>query len=396
MAETAHGLRVLIVTDDDAGEAASAPVASPHRRFADLLAAGHAAPPRAADPMADLGIQYTSGTTSRPKAVLWTHANALWGAQMNALHMRLREDDITLTFLPLFHTNAQSYSMLGSMWVARRWWYSRALGVALSEVSLRNRCTWSSLIPFCVKALLDVPKPDEPITIDSGARRSRCRRRARISASPLRLVGMTETYAGHRRRTREPGPEAVHRAPVARLRDRQSPRRCSPAQPGARGALFIRGVRGVSLFKENFSDPKRTRKPLTPTVGSTPANWSESTGRRTRLGRPPQGHAQGRRRERGRLRDRGGADGAGWVRACAAVAQKQYMLDEVRAAFVLPAPGAPAACPRGCSMRARKLADSKVPRHIELVDDMPRSSFKDRKERVAREIAGDQKEAVIE
>ena len=81
VAETAHGLRVLIVTDDDAGEAASAPVASPHRRFADLLAAGHAAPPRAADPMADLGIQYTSGTTSRPKAVLWTHANALWGAQ---------------------------------------------------------------------------------------------------------------------------------------------------------------------------------------------------------------------------------------------------------------------------------------------------------------------------
>ena len=30
------------------------------------------------------------------------------------------------------------------------------------EVSLRNRCTWCSLIPFCVKALLDVPKPDEP------------------------------------------------------------------------------------------------------------------------------------------------------------------------------------------------------------------------------------------
>lgn len=31
------------------------------------------------DPWAPFGIQYTSGTTARPKAVLWTHANALWG-----------------------------------------------------------------------------------------------------------------------------------------------------------------------------------------------------------------------------------------------------------------------------------------------------------------------------
>ena len=35
VAETAHGLRVLIVTGDDAGEAVSAPVAPSHRRFAD-------------------------------------------------------------------------------------------------------------------------------------------------------------------------------------------------------------------------------------------------------------------------------------------------------------------------------------------------------------------------
>ena len=67
--------------------------------------------------MADLGIQFTSGTTSRPKAVLWTHANAIWGAQVNVAHMRLRLGDSTLIFLPLFHTNAQSYSLLSTLWV---------------------------------------------------------------------------------------------------------------------------------------------------------------------------------------------------------------------------------------------------------------------------------------
>jgi crotonobetaine/carnitine-CoA ligase len=161
--QNAPALRALIVTDNDAGDPPAAAVGVPHLRFDDQLALGREAPPRAADPMANLGIQYTSGTTSRPKAVLWTHANALWGAQLNAMHMRLAEEDVTLAFLPLFHTNAQSYSMLGSMWVgatmvvqprfsASRFW----------EVSLRNRCTWCSMIPFCVKALLDVPKPGAP------------------------------------------------------------------------------------------------------------------------------------------------------------------------------------------------------------------------------------------
>jgi crotonobetaine/carnitine-CoA ligase len=74
-------------------------------------------PPRPHDPWAPFGIQYTSGTTARPKAVLWTHANALWGAKMCALHEGLRADDVHLTYLPLFHTNAQVYSVLASLWV---------------------------------------------------------------------------------------------------------------------------------------------------------------------------------------------------------------------------------------------------------------------------------------
>ena len=60
-------------------------------------------------------MQYTSGTTSRPKAVLWSHANALWGARINAVHEDLRSNDVHLVHLPLFHTNAQAYSVLAAV-----------------------------------------------------------------------------------------------------------------------------------------------------------------------------------------------------------------------------------------------------------------------------------------
>src|SRR6188508_3065569 len=111
---------------------------------------------RAADPQAPCSVQYTSGTTSRPKAVLWTHANALWGAKINAAHEDLHQGDVHQTYLPLFHTNALAYSMLASLWVgatcviqpqfsASRFW----------SVALQHGCTWTSTIPFCMKALLE-------------------------------------------------------------------------------------------------------------------------------------------------------------------------------------------------------------------------------------------------
>ena len=68
------------------------------------------------DAMAALSIRFTSGTIFRPKAVLRTLANGIWGAQVNATQMRSRHEDCNLVVLPRFHTNAQSYSMLSTLW----------------------------------------------------------------------------------------------------------------------------------------------------------------------------------------------------------------------------------------------------------------------------------------
>ncbi len=53
-------------------------------------------------------LVFTSGTTSRPKAVVHTHGNALWSAKIGPNNIDLMEGDKYLIYLPFFHVNAQS------------------------------------------------------------------------------------------------------------------------------------------------------------------------------------------------------------------------------------------------------------------------------------------------
>lgn len=60
-------------------------------------------------------ILYTSGTTSRPKGVLVTHASYLFVGEAVAGHLRIRPDDRWLIVLPLFHANAQYYCAMSAL-----------------------------------------------------------------------------------------------------------------------------------------------------------------------------------------------------------------------------------------------------------------------------------------
>ncbi|MGT2494259.1 AMP-binding protein [Cupriavidus basilensis] len=110
--------------------------------------------------MAPFGIQYTSRHPARPKAVLWTHANALWGARPVRHARGPAARGCAPGPPPLFHTNAQIYSVAAALWVgatvvvqprfsASRFW----------PVSVKHGCTWTSMVPFCVRALLTQPRP---------------------------------------------------------------------------------------------------------------------------------------------------------------------------------------------------------------------------------------------
>ncbi|MDF1644523.1 MAG: AMP-binding protein [Pseudomonadales bacterium] len=372
----------LVVTDNDVGVAAEVDASIRYMPFASLLDTPIDLPERATDPMANLAVQFTSGTTSRPKAVLWTHANALFGARVNAAHMRLVQDDITLTFLPLFHTNAQAYSMLGSLWgggtmvlqpkfSASRFW----------PVSVKHHCTWSSMIPFAFKALAGQKMPEHNYRFwGTGAHIPMVKEIFGIES--IGWWGMTETIThGIVTDLDHPGPAGnMGRAALEYgIQIRRSDG--SMAKPGEKGHLFIHGVRGVSLFKEYYGDADATAK-------SFDENGWFDTGDIVRINEC--GALFFADRDKDMLKVGAENVAASEVEAvimatelvseCAVVAQKHYMLDEVPVVFVIPNPNGQSLSEAElkeklityCSVN---LADFKVVRDVHIVDSLPRSTL---------------------
>jgi acyl-CoA synthetase (AMP-forming)/AMP-acid ligase II len=110
------GPRAVVVAAGMAATAGHAIPAADVLDLPDLGATPHplqrfSAEPEARRPVAHdapASIQYTSGTTARPKAVVWTQANCLWAGQVGAAHQGLTPEDVNLLHLPLFHTNGLS------------------------------------------------------------------------------------------------------------------------------------------------------------------------------------------------------------------------------------------------------------------------------------------------
>ena len=111
------------------------------------------------EPDDEAAILYTSGTTSRPKGVLVTHANYIYAGEVVSKLMRLAPDDRHLVTLPLFHANAQYYSMMTALIVGA----SVALMPRFSasrfiKQAIRHGCTMTSLFAAPMRMVLAQPK----------------------------------------------------------------------------------------------------------------------------------------------------------------------------------------------------------------------------------------------
>ena len=379
VAASCKKLRWLVVTSTDGG---AAPGREPERATSFANLDGDLPARCAPDPLAPCSVQYTSGTTSRPKGVLWTHANALWGARINAVHEDLRPEDIHLVFLPLFHTNAQAYSVLACLWAgataviqprfsASRFW----------PVSVSRRCTWTSLVPFCVKALLEREVPAAHHYRLWGSVVSEPPTDAQFRVKTIGWWGMTETIThGIVANPHLPNrPLSIGRpAPeyeIAIVEDDTLPvREARPVEPGGSGGLMIRGIRGLSLFQEYLGNPQATAQ-------SFDAEGWFRTGDRVVL--LEDGAIQFGDRTKDMLKVGGENVAASevervilqvpGVRECAVVARRHPMLDEVPVAFVLPIAPAPAGLiDQVAAACAAQLADFKRPREIRVVEELPR------------------------
>ncbi|MFI5952285.1 class I adenylate-forming enzyme family protein [Cryptosporangium sp. NPDC051539] len=337
-------------------------------------------PARVPDPLAPVGILFTSGTTSRPKAVVHTHANALWAARVAPTTLRMTSDDVYLVYLPFFHVNAQSWSIwttlgaggtivLQPKFSTTRFW----------DVVTRHGVTHVSLIPFVIQGILSRKVPEHGLKAGVfGAVVPELE--SLLGFAVLPAFGMTETVTPAI--TAGPGfpppPRAMGTATPGYetlVVDQVTGEICADGRPGE---LWIRGTRGIQLFAEYLDDPAAMAKSF------TEDGWFR-TGDIVRLGED--GSLFYCERDSDLLKVGGENVSAREVEdVCrlvpgiadvAVVGAPHPMLDEVAVAFVIKAPGADEVL-LGTSVIDRcraALADFKVPRAVYFVDEFPRATL---------------------
>ena len=224
------------------------------------------------DPLAPLGVLYTSGTTSRPKGVVVSHAAYLNAGRVVAEHLRLRPDDRQLVVLPLFHGNAQYYSTMSalvtgaSVALAPRFSASR-----WSEQAHLMGATVASLFAAPVRMILGQPPTRHDaahalrlVMYAQNVTDSQVEQfESRFAVPLVQLYGMTETVA----------PPLM--APVFASRPRQSMGRPTLsaqvrlAAPdgtdvplGEPGELLVGGDPGRTLMTQYLANPTATAAAL--------------------------------------------------------------------------------------------------------------------------------------
>ena len=365
--------------DHNGGEPASVPAGA--LKIGQLQAEATGFTPVDSDPLAYNSIQYTSGTTSRPKGVVWTHANALWGARSNAAVCGVKPDDIGHVFLPLYHTNALCYSHLSTLWAgatlvlqprfsASRYW----------DCVLEHRCTWGIQIPFSLKALMVKPIPEQHSfqrwglgAHDPGIIRQM------LGIPCIGWFGMTETVALPIYSTLGlPGREMSMGLPSPEYEVQVRGGAGGNAVFGESGRLWIRGIPGISLFDSYLDNPEATAAAFDAEGWFDTGDMVTATedGFLTFDGRSGDMLRVGAENVAESEIERVVATVPG-VLEVAVVGRPDDMLDEVPVAFV-EAPGVATATARAELSRRvleqckQQLADFKLPREVIVVEQIPR------------------------
>ena len=356
--------------------------------FADLTAAvcvGPWTPPsnpaEAADPAA---VLYTSGTTSRPKGVVVSHAAYVAAGDAVAGHVRLRPEDRQLVVLPLFHGNAQYYSTMSAL----------VTGASLALVPRFSASRWSeqaATLGATVASLFAAPMRMILAAAPSRYDRAHALRvglfaqnltsgqirafEERFGVPMAQLYGMTETVVpptinpvyGDRR------PDSIGR-PILGARLRVVDDAGRDVDPGVSGELLVGGEPGYDLMSCYLDAPDQTARVLRDgwlhtgdTVRADEDGYLYFVDRaKDLIKRAGENVATG---EVERVIDEHPA-----VFESAVVGVPDDMYDEAVKAFVVLVPGAHLAADELRTWCAERLARFKVPEHVEMVAELPRTS----------------------
>ncbi len=108
-----------------------------------------------------VSINYTSGTTARPKGVMLTHRNCYLNAYNMIAHLGIGHNDVELWTLPMFHCNGWGgvYALtgMGGTHVVLR----TVGGKAIFDLIEKERVTFACMAPAVLRTILDYHDKDK-------------------------------------------------------------------------------------------------------------------------------------------------------------------------------------------------------------------------------------------
>ena len=155
---------------------------------------------RVSDERSMLSINYTSGTTARPKGVMYHHRGAYLQALAMAAHMGLTSDSVYLWTLPMFHCNGWCFP----------WGVTAMGGIHLCLTKVQATSIWhhmreSGVTHFCAAPTVltmtiwdpgasKLPRPVRIATGGAPPTPALLERLAALGMDITHLYGLTETY----------------------------------------------------------------------------------------------------------------------------------------------------------------------------------------------------------
>lgn len=219
-----------------------------------------------------LQLLYTSGTTSRPKGVMLTNANFIYGAEVFRAATGLRADDRHLIALPLYHSAAQCHALWPSLIAgASVAIISRFSASHFFEQAVKYRATMAALFGAPLRMLLNQPTRSTDrahklrnVTFAQSLTSAQYDDWHRRFGAPLQqLWGMTEMAAlpimspltGDRRLSAMGRPVLGYESKIVDESGKEVP-------PHVPGQLITRGIPGRSLMKGYLKDEAAANRTL--------------------------------------------------------------------------------------------------------------------------------------